>query len=73
MATVRISSARHIHDPMQWVGAPAIDRTNRIERSPDLALPEAAYQRIEAGVAQGYLEGEFGLADGTRFHWVLDR
>jgi len=71
MATVRISTARHAHDPKQWVGAPVIDRQNRIERSLD--IPEAAYQGIEAAIGQGSLEGEITLADGQRFHWLLDR
>jgi hypothetical protein len=71
MASVRISTARHPDDPMQWVGAPAVDSTNRIERS--LAIPEAAYRGIEAAIAQGHLEGEITLPDGTRFHWFLDR
>jgi hypothetical protein len=71
MATVRISSARHIHDPMQWVGSATIDHQNRIERS--LAIPEAAYQRIESAISQGHLEEEIALDDGTRFHWLLDR
>jgi hypothetical protein len=55
MATVRISSNWGHPNKIAWCGAPAINEGNHIERS--LRIPKAAYQRIEAAIGQGYLEG----------------
>jgi hypothetical protein len=72
MATVRISgnSRSNIHK-LEWLGAPAIDSFNHIERT--IELPEAAYKRIEEGIVQGCIEGVIVQDDGRRFEWFLDR
>jgi len=72
MATVRITGTTrsNIHKKA-WLGAPAIDQVNHIERTID--LPEAVYQRIEDGIAKGFIEGLIVTDDGRRVEWFLDR
>jgi hypothetical protein len=71
MASVRISSNWQHLDKMEWVGAPTIDKKNRIERG--LKIPNEAYEGIEAAIAKGHIEGSVYLEDGSRFQWFLDR
>jgi hypothetical protein len=56
---------------MEWAGAPAINAEGSIDRS--IEVPEEAYQRIEVAIAQGGIEGDIYLEDGSRFRWFLDR
>jgi hypothetical protein len=70
-ATVRISGNWRSPQKMEWGGAPAIDREGRIERS--INIPEAAYRKIEEGIAAGAVEGVVHLDGGVRFEWFLDR
>jgi hypothetical protein len=71
MPTVRISTNWQHPAEMEWCGAPPIGDDNHIQRT--LKIPEQAYQRIEAAIAQGHLEGSVYLPDGSRFQWFLDR
>ncbi len=71
MSTVRIVSDWGHAGRMAWVGAPDIDTANHIERS--VAMPEEAYQTIEAAIGGGHIEGDVYLKDSSRFHWFLDR
>jgi len=71
MPNVRISTDWQHPGDMQWSGAPLVDADNHVERS--LPIPEEAYQRIEAAIAGGHLEGDIFLKDRSRFHWFLDR
>jgi hypothetical protein len=71
MFTVRISANWKHPDHMAWLGAPAIDRGNHIERTVD--MPETAYSAIEKAVNEGHLEGELLVEGDVRFKWFLDR
>lgn len=71
MPTIRISSNRRNVNVMEWLGAPNVDKDNRIERSLD--IPEEAYQGLEKAIASGAKEGDVYLKDGARFHWFLDK
>jgi hypothetical protein len=70
MTTVRISSNWGHPDRVEWCGAPALAADNHIERSTD--LPEEAYEKIEAGIGHGYVEGTVFLDDGSKVCWYLD-
>lgn len=72
MPSVRFtgSTRRNIHKK-EWLGTAAIDGFGHIERIID--LPVTAYDRIEEGIAKGYIEGSLVLDDGRRVDWFLDR
>lgn len=71
MDTVRITANLHVLQKMEWVGAPAIDVSDHIERSVD--LPEDIFEAIERSIAQGNLEGIIFRPGGQRVEWFLDR
>lgn len=72
MPTVRISTDWGHRDRMEWIGALKLDKEGHIERS--AKIPEESYQRIEAAIAAGYIEGNIYLKeDESRFHFFLDR
>jgi hypothetical protein len=72
MPTVRITGNRpnNIHKT-EWIGAPALDKQGHLAR--DIDIPEAAFQKIEKAVADGYTEGIVNLDSGLRYEWFLDR
>jgi hypothetical protein len=72
MPSVHIATNRGHMARMVVAGAPALDRQGRLERS--IPLPEEAFQKIEAALAQGFQEGMLFLTDdGSRLDWYLDR
>ena len=71
MASVRITRNRRNPNKMEWLGAPELDDTGRIEHS--LEIPEGVYEAIERGLVKGEIEGAVYLTDGTRYEWLADR
>jgi hypothetical protein len=62
------SRAPTSHGVLWW---PLLDKENHLKRW--LNIPEVTCKRIEAGITQGYIEGDVYLEDGSHFYWFLER